>query len=74
MDGFFGDDLRLLGRLGRVMNHRVGVFHTYAIGAGLLLNETHQIVVVLLLGPISLPFEEGWNRCQTDSTRLNHSR
>src|SRR6266446_9706460 len=50
--GFLGHNLRFLSRLRCVVNHRVGVFNAYAVGARLLLEQSHKCVVVLLVLPI----------------------
>ena len=58
MRQFLRHDLRFNRGLWCVVNHRISVFNPYPVGAGLLFQKTHQIVVVLALRPIALPFEQ----------------
>src|SRR5208282_4671738 len=46
-----GHNLRLLGRLCGMVNHRVGVFDADAVGAGLLFEKSHERVVMFLVFP-----------------------
>ncbi len=45
--------------LRRVMNHRVGVFDAHTVAASLLFEDAHERVVVFLVFPNALPFEQG---------------
>ncbi len=40
-----------------LVDHGIGVLHTHAIGAAVLLDQRHHLVVVLLLGPVALELE-----------------
>src|SRR5262245_19067756 len=51
------DDLRPLRGLRRLVHHRVRVLDARAVGAGVLLQDLHQGVVVLLVRPVALPLE-----------------
>ena len=51
-------------RLGSVVNHRVGVFHAHAVGSALLLEQIHQGIVMFLVLPVALEFQNGGNSRQ----------
>src|ERR1700730_2456575 len=55
--GFLGHDLRHFGRLCSVVDHGVGVFNANAVSTSLRPEQAHECVVVLLVFPITLPFE-----------------
>jgi len=71
---FLRHDLRLLRGLRCVMNHRVGVFDADAVSAGLLLEQSHQRIVVILLCPITLPFEQRRDGREPNCARLHRAR
>src|SRR5262245_32370223 len=56
------DDLRLLRGLRRLVHHRVGVLDARPVRAGVLAQDRHQRVVVLLVGPVALPLEQRRDR------------
>ena len=70
---FLGNDLWFLCGLRGVMHHRIGVFDADPVSSRLLFEQAHEIVVVFLLGPIALPFEQGANGGQTHCAGLYHA-
>ena len=54
----FRNDLGNPRRLRRLVNHRIGVFDPAAVRTRVLLEQTHERVVMLLLDPVPLPFEQ----------------
>src|SRR5579859_2714603 len=71
--GLLRNNLRLLGGLGRVMHHGVGVFHAHAVSAGLRFEQAHEVVVMFLVLPITLPFEQSLDGCHAHRTGLHHA-
>ncbi len=55
------------------MDHGVGVFDAAAVGASVLFQDFHEVVVVVALGPVALPFEEGGDGGEADSACLHHA-
>src|SRR5580698_8131105 len=70
--GFLGHDLGDFGRLWSVVDHGVCVFNTNAVSTSLRPEQPHECVVVLLVFPITLPFEQGANRGQPHCAGLHH--
>ena len=70
---FLRHDLRFLRGLRRVMHHRVGVFDASTISTGVLLQEAHKRVVMLLVFPVALPFEQRPDSRQPDCAGLNRN-
>src|SRR6266850_3390545 len=59
----FSHHLGFLRGLRRFVNHGVGVFDATAVSPALLLENAHERVVMLLVLPIALPFEQSRNGC-----------
>ena len=59
--------------LGRVMDHRVGVFDADSVSAALLFEQRHEIVVMFLVLPIALPFEQSSDGRQSNRAGLDHA-
>src|ERR1043166_5623317 len=67
------NDLRFLGGLRCLVDHGVGVFDTRSVGACLLLQKAHERVVVRVVSPVALPFEQSRNGCRSYCAGLHHA-
>src|SRR5262245_42219239 len=67
------NDLWNFSGLWRVVNHRVCVLNSNAIGASLRSQQVHKRIVVLPPCPVALPFEQSGNGRQTHCASLHHT-
>src|SRR5262245_50443617 len=68
--GSLAHDLRLLRRLRCLVHHGVGVLDARSVGTAVLLQQAHEGVVVLLVGPVALPLEQRRDRGQPGGAGL----
>ena len=69
----FADDVRVVCRLRRFMNHCVGVVDAVTINATVFTENIQQSVVVLAVCPVALKLQHGCNGGHWDCSGLNTS-
>src|SRR5689334_15171303 len=67
------DDLGNLRGLRRLVDHRVGVLDAAAIGAGVLLEQPHERVVVFATRPVALPLKQSGDGGEPNRAGLHHA-
>mmetsp|Transcript_1978 Transcript_1978/g.5467 ORF Transcript_1978/g.5467 Transcript_1978/m.5467 type:complete len:238 (-) Transcript_1978:213-926(-) len=73
LDSLVGRLVGVLGRLGGLVHHGVGILNTNTISTSLGTEDCHQVIIVLTVGPVTLPFQEGGDGGEAGGTSLDHA-
>jgi len=58
---------------GHLVDHSIGVLNADAVSTAVLLDQSHHLIIVLLLGPVALVLEEDLLPRDGDSAGLDHA-